>query len=48
MPKGNQPPEYSLEGLMLTKQALTPKVAVLMAQTSSYEMLPASPAFAHS
>ena len=47
-PKGNQPPEYSLEGLMLTKQALTPKVAVLMAQTSSYEMLPASPAFAHS
>ena len=36
-PKGNQPPEYSLQGLMLTKQTLTPKVAVLMAQTSSYE-----------
>ena len=32
---------------MLTKQTLTPKVAVLMAQTSSYEMLPASPVFVH-
>ena len=33
---------------MLAKQTLTPNVAVLMAQTSSYEVLPASPVFVHS